>query len=291
MPGDLGIVDLLELFGFDASLKTKLIRHQDGRYDIPTLIQDGWFELYQSLQAKRCLSKCDQIVSFAGDGGTRSRFLGVYRVLGETPVSETTIPHNCPFPEWGPQSTYHYALERQPEYASLEGRVVVDWGPGALSWHQHLRNKPVIEIRPKGRALESFTDYLDFTLTFSQLRSLIANKEAHRDWFSSLSAVAGIYLILDPKTGQQYVGSAYGLEGIWGRWAQYAASGHGGNTMLRELMACDAAYPEAFRYSVLQVLPKTRSKTEVIRWENQYKAKLGSRATGLNQSEGKRTTS
>ena len=158
---------------------------------------------------------------------------------------------------------------------------MIGWS-SELAWHQHLRNNPVVEMFPKGRVLEPFTDYLDFSLSFNELTDLVTNANAHRDWVSSLSAVAGVYLILAQSTGQQYVGSAYGLEGIWGRWCQYAASGHGGNVKLRALLDSDSAYPNKFRFSILQVLPKTTTATEVIRWESLYKAKLGSRATGLN---------
>ncbi len=110
----------------------------------------------------------------------------------------------------------------------------------------------------------------------------MSKAHAHRDWVTSLSAVAGVYMILAQPTGHQYVGSAYGLDGIWGRWSQYAAKGHGGNAKLRDLLVTDGAYPNAFRFSILQVLPKTATKPEVIRWESLYKSKLGSRATGLN---------
>jgi hypothetical protein len=110
----------------------------------------------------------------------------------------------------------------------------------------------------------------------------MANPAAHRDWQSSLSAVAGIYLILAETTGEQYVGSAYGLTGIWGRWQQYALNGHSNNKLLKQIINGNSAYPGAFRYSVLQVLPKSTKDKEVIRWESQYKLKLGSRATGLN---------
>ena len=108
------------------------------------------------------------------------------------------------------------------------------------------------------------------------------NAAAHADWVASLSAVSGIYLILAEKTGHLYVGSAYGTGGIWARWSQYATNGHGGNAKLKELLKSDEAYPESLRYSVLQVLPKTTTSREVMRWESQYKHKLGSRATGLN---------
>ncbi len=289
MARQLGIVDLLQTFGFDLHLKSKLVRHQDARYDVPTLIRDGWFELYQSLQVRPVFKGCEQIVSFVGDGSTRAKFVGVYRVLRQSAASQSLVPKDCPYQEWRTISRFFYQLEHQTQYEELEGRVVVDWGSGALAWHQHLKNKPVIEVFPKGRILEPFTDYLDFTLTHSQLKELVANQVAHRDWYSSMSAVAGVYLILAQDTGDQYVGSAYGLDGIWGRWRQYAANGHGGNVMLRDLLKSNDAYPDAFRYSVLQVLPKTTTPTEVIRWENQYKKKLGSRATGLNQSEDRRT--
>ena len=110
----------------------------------------------------------------------------------------------------------------------------------------------------------------------------MSNSAAHRDWKSSLSAVAGVYLVLAETTGEQYVGSAYGLSGIWGRWKQYSLNGHGNNKLLKHVVKTDKDYTAAFRYSVLQVLPKSTKDAEVIRWESQYKRKLGSRATGLN---------
>lgn len=284
MTRQLGIVDLLRIFGFDERIKTKLVRHQDTRYDISKLISEGWFDLYQSLQSRPVFSGCQQIISFIGDGGTRARLLGVFRVLSQQIADPLIVPVDCPYQEWRSlaKMTYYYELERATEFADLEGRVVVEWGAGALAWHQHLKNKPVIEIRPTGRLLEPFTDYSDFTLSYSELRNLVSSSSAHSDWVASLSAVSGVYLILAEKTGHLYVGSAYGTGGIWARWSQYAVNGHGGNTRLRQLLKSDADYPESFRYSILQVLPKTASQKEVIRWESRLKQKLGSRATGLN---------
>ncbi len=282
MADELGILDLLVARGFDPKCRSKLVRHQDKRYHIATLIRDGWMDLYQAVQSRNVFGDCDYIVTFIGDGGTRAKLLGVYRVLASRASTPDDIPQDAPFADLHFDSAYFYELEHQEQYADLEGRVVIEWGAGALAWHQHMRNKPVIEIFPTGRALQPFSDYLDFSLTYAQLRDLASNPAAHRDWYSSLSAVAGIYLILAETTGDQYVGSAYGLDGIWGRWQQYAANGHGNNKLLREIIRDDAAYPGAFRYSLLQVLPKTTSDSEVIRWETQYKNKLGSRATGLN---------
>jgi len=282
MENEFGILDLLMMRGFDPTCKAKLVRHQDKRFDIAKLIRDGWIDLYQAHQGRSIFSNCDFIVTFMGDGGTRAKLLGVYRILEERASTPNDIPKESPLVEWRHRPGYFYELEHQQQYVDLEGRVVIEWGAGALAWHQHMRNKPIIEILPAGRVLEPFSDYLDFTLTYPQLQDLFSKPTAHRDWYSSLSAVAGIYLILAETTGHQYVGLAYGLDGIWGRWQQYASNGHGNNKLLRKIIRDDVAYPNAFRYSLLQVLPKTTKDSEVIRWENQYKTKLGSRAMGLN---------
>jgi hypothetical protein len=114
------------------------------------------------------------------------------------------------------------------------------------------------------------------------LKYLYSEPEANLEWKAQLSAVAGVYLILATTTGAQYVGSAHGIEGFWGRWASYAENGHGGNHLLRVLMGSDPSYPEAFSYSILQILPKTATRADVLDWERLYKVKLGSRAIGLN---------
>ena len=284
MADELGILDLLTLRGFDPRCKSKLVRHQDKDLDMDVLINEGWLDHYQSLQNKRkhVFRDCDYIVTLIGDGGTRAKFHGVYRVLQERDATPSDIPADSPMAEWNYQDLFYYELEHLPQYDEFAGRVVIEWGRATRRWAQHMKNKPVIEIIPPGRALQPFPDYLDFTLSHQELQELIENPIVHRDWQSSLSAVAGIYLILAETTGEQYVGSARGHSGIWGRWQQYAANGHGGNKLLEELVKDDAAYPNAFRYSVLQVLPKSTKDGEVNHWETQYKLKLGSRAIGLN---------
>ncbi len=277
-----GIVDLLKIYGFNRRQKTKLVRHKSPVDDIPALVRNGWFNLYQRIQTKPIFRGCGQVISFIGDGPGRARFVGVYQVLHESAALPIVLPADCPYPNWADKPKHLYDLEKCPDFADLEGRVVVAWGKGAIAYHQHLKNKLVVEIYPRGRALSPFTDYLDFSLNFEQLTDLMNSPQAHRDWHASLSAVSGVYVILAEQSGKQYVGSAYGTGGIWSRWEQYATTGHGGNLKLIELLKSDSRYPKGFRYSILQVLPKTTTKDEVIRWEERYKVKLGSRVTGLN---------
>jgi len=281
MSKEIGIVDLLRLCGFDPSCRSKLVRHQDKRWESHDLLRSGWLDVYQSFQSRPVFDNLDYIISFIGVGGTQARLVGVYKVLGRRPGRTGVLPAGCPYLEWQ-TSSHFYELERQAGFEALEHRVVIEWGRGALAWHQHTTNKKVTQLLPKGHLLRLFTDYLDFTLTHKELRYLFDHQEANSEWRARLSAVAGVYLILATTTGRQYVGSACGTEGLWGRWAAYAADGHGGNLLLRNLVTADDAYPDAFRYSVLQILPKTAALAETLEWERLYKQKLGSMATGLN---------
>ena len=278
----LGIVDFLKMRGFDPSRPTKLARHADPkRCDVEDLMRRGLLDFYQATQDRRVFDGCERIVSFVGAGKTRARFIGVYRVLGRR--DGKTVPRPKGFPSGLGSYKYYYDLEKEAGYKDLENRLVIEWGKSTQNYVHWLSNKEVIELLPGGQTLPPFRgDYLEFTLTHSELKELCDSEDANREWRAHLSAVAGVYLILATKTGKQYVGSACGAKGIWGRWAVYARNGHGGNKLLRDLIDRDSAYPEAFSYSILQVLPKSFARKEVIKSEQRYKKKLGSRATGLN---------
>ena len=100
-----------------------------------------------------------------------------------------------------------------------------------------------------------------------------------------LSATKGVYLISDTKTGKQYVGSAYGVDGIWGRWSDYVnTNGHGGNKLLKELVSSDKDYANNFRFSILMLLPSSVTDKEAIEKEQLFKKKLGTYAFGLNKN-------
>ena len=97
-----------------------------------------------------------------------------------------------------------------------------------------------------------------------------------------LGAVAGIYLITDTATGDQYVGSAAGSGGVLSRWRAYVNTKHGGNKKLKALLRRRPKAYRHFQYSLLRTLPRTMTPKEVVELENLYKEKLGSRAFGLN---------
>jgi hypothetical protein len=85
-------------------------------------------------------------------------------------------------------------------------------------------------------------------------------------------------LLTCPKTSEQYVGSATGEEGFWGRWQDYVETGHGGNVGLK------SRNPSDYQVSILEVAGTALTTDEITRMEMQWKAKLQSREMGLNRN-------
>lgn len=89
----------------------------------------------------------------------------------------------------------------------------------------------------------------------------------------------GIYLIFDELDGKSYVGSAAGGDNILGRWNNYAASGHGGNKLLKK------RNPTTFRFSILQRVSPDMSPKDANQIETTWKKRLHTQAPfGLNEN-------
>ncbi|MDF1839230.1 MAG: GIY-YIG nuclease family protein [Planctomycetota bacterium] len=259
--------------------RIKLVRHASPECDLEHLHQIGFLEEYQSCQGKEVFKSADFIISFLAESGSRSRFIGVYRV-GSTQSPAPAWSADYPHPEMDPGNVF-YDLQKVPGFESLEERLVIDWGAATRSWVQNYKAKPLIEVYPEGH-VRDFPGSLEFILTHDELARIVLNPDANRIWHKMLGAVSGIYLITDMESGQLYVGSAYGAQGLIGRWTQYVKSHHGGNKNLIELLNQDPHRYTNFAFSILRTLPKTLTNREVIEVENLFKRKLGSRAFGLN---------
>ena len=276
------LTELLGPHGFLPNSKAvKIVRHKDSRVDIESLHRDGWLETYQQYESKPVFDGCQQVVATIGEEGLAARFIGVYDVGVRRASANEKVPLGCPHPEWE-TSGYFYPLIKRVGFEDLAERVVIGWGKGALAWCQRYSDREVIEVRRRGRALPPFRDYLRVDLTFHDLRQLVTNAGAHRDWHVGLSAVGAIYLIVDTLTGQQYVGSATGEGGVWRRWCGYAKGGHGNNVRLKGLCVDTHSYPAAFRFSILETFSRSLSRDEALSLERFFKRKLGTRAFGLN---------
>lgn len=292
----IGILELLKERGLDLDAKIKYVRHQDKRYDVTALIRANQLETYQGYQDKPIFKDCRYIVVFIGQENMKALFYGIYKVLNQRPAPEVLLPNDFIYPDFDiiGDTDVFYDLKEIDGFDDLKNRVVIDWGKGALAWSQwvrkngtgNLKNKEVVEILPKGYVKE-FPGFLDFVIRYDELEAIVNNPEANREWHTMLSSVAGIYLIMDTDGGKQYVGSAYGKKGVLGRWKEYVTTGgHGGNLLLKKILKTDSTAAKHFQFTILRTLPKTLTNKEVINYENLYKEKLGTRAFGLNASEG-----
>jgi hypothetical protein len=262
------IQELLYNRGLDRSAKIKLVRHKQAGKDLYNLYRTNKEEFYryQNTQSKDVFNGVNYIVSFIGESGLDSRFIGVFKLIGH---------------RTNPEGQFEYYTEEViGQFEDLKETIIVKW-KNAISWHQWIKNEmPVIQIQP-GLHYRQFTDYSEFILNFNELRDIVNNQ--YRDWKMMLSATKGIYLINDLNSGKLYVGAAYGEDGIWGRWCSYVSTnGHGNNKMLKVLIEHDPQYANNFQFSILQLLPKTITSDEAIKKEGLFKSKLGTNSFGLN---------
>lgn len=279
----LTINELLLNRGLTSSDRVKFVRHKDSR---DTKIIEGkeyekslyelyrhkstrnLFMRYQSEQSKDVFKGVDYIVSFIGEEGRLSRFIGVYKIFTSQSIGTE-------------RGKFIYQMEEVNGFEKLKERVIIDWGEATIAWHQWMeRNEK--EIVSIGMPLNhvQFDNYYNFILDRSQFELIF--KEKFPEWKKALSAVNCIYLITDKLTGRQYVGSTYDRGGIWARWEGYFRTIHNGNKELVNLTANDPNYKDNFQYTILQTLPINVTSKEAIDCESFHKKKLGSRVYGLN---------
>ena len=282
------LYELLKNRNFDFSNNTIIVRHKDNRYkiDMFELIENNYFEYYQSVQSKKIFENKKYWIVFIGLEESKALLYNIYKINGTKDYEFINYPEEYkklyPNNLGDPNKSIWYNLEPLDGFDDLKQRVIIKW-KNAVAWVQNYNDKniEVIEVRPTGYVKEFF-DYFDFTLSYNELKKIYTYKDANRRWVDKLSSVNGIYLILDKKTGNQYVGSAYGKNGIWGRWENYINTGHGNNKYLIKLLENNENYVTNFQWTVLETLPSNLSNERVILYEKKYKEKLGTRAFGLN---------
>lgn len=158
-------------------------------------------------------------------------------------------------------------IDQGQDYAE---RLLVNWGQGARGWSQwpSRQNKPILELRLQSQE-PPFPGFSNFRERISKIFTL------PQSWQNSLQSECGVYLLVTDQ-GDQYVGSAYGENGFLGRWANYAANGHGDNKLLKKNGHRD------YSVSILEIVPINMAKEDVFKRESHWKIKLGSRVHGLN---------
>ena len=266
----LNFSDVLIKVGLDPK-RVKLIRHSLADKEFRQCYEKGLVTEYTCVQSDTFSNGYDYWCVFISDKSTTAKFFACYKVNGCVCDTQNVKPDGFPLEDWFQGQKMFYELEHIDLLKEYEGRLLIEWGNSALAWAQKATiEKPIVAIQDK----RAFSGYENFVLTYDELKEIVKDPTAYESWHTALSSVNAIYLIVDRENGRQYVGSAYGKDGLLGRWAHYVDSLHGDNKLMKELL-CN--YPQRYKYfqfSILQLLPKTATPDDVIHTETLWKKKL-----------------
>ncbi len=278
----LNFTDVLKKVGINPN-RTKLIRH--------VLTDKGFKACYDldKVYEYTCHQKIgfgkgyDYWIVFISDGGTLCRLLSCYKVNGFVADGPEVRPIGLPEIEakkYQGENAF-YNLQYVDVLREYENRIIIDWGKSTRMWHQKgSTEKEIAAIRGV-----AFPGFERLCVSYDKLKTIIENQKGYESWFAAMSSVNAVYLIVDTKTGHQYVGSAYNAESLWGRWAVYVQTGgHGGNKKMVDIIKSNPNRCHDLQFSVLQVLSKDKSDDEIIRIENNWKDKLQTRKFGWNDN-------
>ncbi|MBA4387440.1 MAG: hypothetical protein C0404_05625, partial [Verrucomicrobia bacterium] len=237
-----------------------------------TLTKDGKFGGFQNIQSWDVFGNARYVISLIAEGTRHAKFVGVWEVLSKQARKSA--------------KGFRYRTRELPGFESLDGRLIVHWGDGTRSWAQWLHsegNKDIVELLPPNYVM-AFPGFYNVAISYEQLAKMVNNPGSNREWQRMLASISGVYLILDQRTGKQYVGSAYGKGGIWARWSKYVRNPSGGNKLLETLLRRHTGRQRHFLFSIMRVLEPGSTKEDVMGQEVITKQKLGTRAFGLNDN-------
>ncbi len=282
METKLTLQDLLTINSIDPK-DVLLIRHSLNHDNFKKCFDNNCVHEYTQIQPGnlKALSEHKYWMVFISGKGTQARFFRFYEYKGKMPITEHKPSESYPG-EWQHTDVF-YQLDETDLFRDLENRLIIDWGKGVINWYYKGTNQKSI-LAIQNADPKEFIGFDKLVLEYSQLEAMINDITGeYLNYRAALSSVKGVYLILDKSSGDQYIGSAYGDDGILGRWKEYANSPyHGGNKKLIELLNEHNDRYKYFQFCILQIFSKSATKEEVIEAENRFKEKLGSRVFGLN---------
>jgi hypothetical protein len=290
--------DLLSKHGFNPE-HVLILRHRPRepqlRKVLPWLAAEkhNVFNAYQQSQGKPLENSMQKLVgkgyvaAFIGQKPGEAVFVDLYSIKSSKPLSFEEfwqIPENKELKKFGLGGQEKNAF-RAPVlwfnlmplnfYSEWMGKLVIKWPPPELSWWRRAHNNvfPVISIHEESVFVPNMLKWDEINFTWEEL-SIIPTRLRY-----ALSEWRGIYYIFDTTDSKGYVGSAYGNDNILGRWLNYAASGHGGNKLLKN------RDPRSFRFSILRLVAQDVEPSKMIQIENSWKLRLNTRKPyGLNEN-------
>lgn len=196
----------------------------------------------------------------------------------------------------------NHTLKLVEQYKPLIKRLILDipqkntFGLHIYNLSTVLEDTSIIQILEKEYSTYKFETIDKVNLSFEQLEYII--NSSILEWKANIRMPA-IYMITDKSTYKRYIGSAYGIDGLWGRWKSYIDTFHGGNKELKELIRkikaentfdgrIDKSFEKIlndknyiqrnFQYSILKVFAPNTEKELIIQEENMFKEKFFTRS-------------
>ena len=265
--------DILKIHNLEPK-NVRLVRHPGNQiYEKTNLENSTYYSIWRnskeiwdeeiSVQLKKTFGNQDYVAHFIGLSNGDTVFTGLYELIDYKTLESNKDEKN---------SVVKWNHSKVDDFEEYEERLVIGW-KATRSWSQIAGNspKPILALLKEYEEPE-FPGFDEFKM-MSNFRSSLPET-----WKAILSSNKGIYLLVHEETGNQYIGSAYGEDGFFGRWANYEdeLKGNGGNKLLKKLKKT------LYQISILEVCPPTFSDEEVINRESKWKNKLGSRVFGLN---------
>lgn len=202
-------------------------------------------------------------------------FGGVFRVIGLHEIDPYKKEYKVELTERGEQ--FIGRLKLRFPYTGQKSRV---------NFEPRYEKFEVSEILPEPYSGRTFPGCHNVSIPFRELEPLV--DKDREDWKAGLAHVNGVYLITDKNTGKRYVGSAYGEQGLWGRWKNYVETGDGGNEGLKKAIGKDGLeYARRyFVFTLLEFLAFMTPKEDVLSRETFWKEVLLTRCEkyGLNEN-------
>jgi hypothetical protein len=284
------MIKLQDILPLDKLLKegpVLLIRHYH-KY-LQEMVNAKLIEEYQSYQKMRAFRECKYMVCFLAEPNNYAKLFGIYKVNGIKEAGELPEYSERLSEYWelqDPDKYMYLELKKDKRFEKYEGRLIIDWVV-PKSWYNSygkVMDKEIVKILPRN-FVDEFPGLMNIRISAQELDTIINNPQAHLKWYESLTRLQAVYLILDKKSGYQYVGTTYGENGLWQRWKTYAKGDFtGGNKELIGLKQNNINFHENLQYSILEVLSKNATQKECTDAESLWKEKLGTRAFGLNKN-------
>ena len=218
------------------------------------------------------------ILFFLGETPTKSMLKGAFNVgnyIRKENYEGELLPHSKGYLELSELSELDELIDRlEINYEYKQG-----WSRPSFD------EVTVSALFPKEnvRTVKEFIGYDNVYLSYEELKEIVNN--GYLDYKLPLQSISAIYMIIDKSTGKQYIGSAYGKNGLYGRWSSYIyTEDTGNNLMLKELKEKNEKHYLNYSFHILRVLPQSMSVDEIIRLESNYKDMYLTKIYGLNKN-------